>query len=623
MAAGPRLGIVRRWWWLVLVGAALGAGAAFVAVRSMPPIYRATSTLLVTPPNDASLSQSFARTYARMAVHPVVLARVHEMLELKVSPGRLESAVSAHPVPDTQLIEIVVQLGDAAVARDIANATVQAFIDQQAAQLPIGPAGPSLRIGQPATVPDQAIGPRQLPALLLGVLVGVLVGLGVAGLMDIPRMVASPPEALPTRAAATDPTAAIFPLPARAPIQSEPVGTTDVLRGLTAVLVATLVLGVPLAAAGGLRGGGPISTLPPAPQARSTPLLAAAPPTVPPATQVAPLTDVPASAPPGLLAPEIPTATPAAEIAGATSAAAPESTPEGPQAPAAPAAARPTSVLFDENFSSGSRLWPSDTQGPAWYEDGGYHLFARNSGQFVAIAAPFRQPLRDATLGGTFRKVDGPSGGIQGLIVRDVGPNVRDGVSQVGNFYMLGIDDRGQYGVWRREGDRWIDLVPLTPSDAIQRGTAANDLTVRAIDDRITLAVNGVEVATVLGAAAQAGAVGVYAGGDFNHVVLSRFQILPATTSAVGAAPREPDVAGVVSPQQPEISVGTTRAPQGFTTAFLRAGPTISAASLASLPNGTQLEILPDTASGDGFTWLRVRTADGVLGWVVSTAVTT
>ena len=442
MAAGPRLEIVRRWWWLVLAGAALGVGAAFVAVRSMPPVYRATSTLLVTPPNDASLNQSFARTYARMAVHPVVLDGVRARLELQIPPGRLESMVTAQPVPDTQLIEIVVQFGDAAGARDIANATAQSFIDQQAALLPIGLAGPSLRIGQPAIAPDQPIGPRQLPALILGVLVGILVGLGVAGLMDMPRAASSLPDELPTRRAASDPIRAILFRPTRAPTQAvnEPVGTPDILRGLTAVFVAALVLAVPLVATGGLRDAGPRSSSPPSQQAGATRRVAAVPPAVLPIAQVAPVTDLPASAPPSLLVPEIPTAAPAAEIAGATSATALQ-----------------------------SRIDASREQA-------------------VAVAAA---------------SAAGPP--------------------------------------------------PQGPSQA--------------------------------------------------------------------QATRTPEIEDAVEPPEPGIQAGTTRAPQGFTSAFLREEPTTSAHALASLPNGTRLEVFPDTASGDGFTWLRVRTADGMLGWIVSTAV--
>jgi capsular polysaccharide biosynthesis protein len=673
MAAGPQLGLVRRWWWIVLVGAALGAGAAIIAVRSMPPLYRATATLFVIPA-EASLSQSFARTYAQMAVHPIVLERVREMLALPIPTSRLEGILSARPVPDTQLVEIVAQGSDPAVARDIANATAQAFIDQEAALVPAGPAGPSLRLGQPAMIPDQPVGPRPLPALMLGVLVGLLVGLGVAGLMGVPRAMPARLDATPSPPPTDVAETSRPPVP---PIR-EPIGALDILRGVFVVAVAGAALLVPLAASGNLgvvsgRLSPPLARPANAPEVAVAP----APPAAPTAASAGPAAPSPAvpgfplGASTALPPPDRPSAAqPEAEIAGATSAAAlqPASAPApasaelpaapgpavppapaeaSPVAPAAPPIAQPTTapiperpaeptastparVLFEDRFAGGPQLWPNDPRGTAWYDGDSYRLFAREPGQFVAVAAPYSQPLRDAVVAATFQKVAGPSGGVYGVYLRDSGSPARDGTSQSGNFYVLGVDDRGQYGVWRRDGTRWVDLVPLTPSDAVRRGTQANDIVAEAIDDRLSLRVNGVEVATVLGTQPQPGAVGVYVGGDFNDVVLSRFELLPGTaadanvaptTGALGEGGREAEVAGATEARQPETRPGRTQAPQGFTAAFLREAPATSARAIASLPNGTAVAILPETASGDGFTWVRVRTADGDLGWIVSTAV--
>ena len=653
MAAGPRLGIVRRWWWLVLLGAALGVGAALIAVRSVAPLYRATSTLFMIPPGEASLNQSFARTYAQMAVHPVVLEQVREILALP-TPAGLESMVTARPVTDTQLVEIVALNSDAVVARDIANATAQLFIEQQATLLPVGPAGPALRIGQLAFTPEQPIGPQTAPALLLGVLVGVLVGLGVAALLDMPRSIPAPLEAMPLRQ--PEP---VTVEPSSPPIIRERVGALDVLRGAIVVAVAASALLVPFAAGGTLRDAAEQSDSPPARQvpvatpaaevaAQPAPQIAAAPAPPPPSEPIPTVTDLPANLQAGgsgaSLSPQPAPPPREAEIAGATSAA-PAEPPatdvvrapvEAPAAAPAQSAAAPPSApsprtLFEDRFAGGPQLWPSDPQGPARYEASGYRLVAREPGQFVAVAAPFPQPLRDAIVTASFTKVGGPAGGVYGLIVRDSGPPPRDGANQIGNFYVLGVNDRGQYGVWRREGGRWVDLVPLTPSEAIRTGSETNELTARALDDRLSLAVNGVEVATVLGTEPRPGALGVYVSGDLNEVILNRFEVQPATAATAGTPPGpavaasrasgEAEVAGVVESRQVEARPATTRPPVGFTAAFLREAPATSARALASLPSGTPIEVLSDSTSGDGFTWLRVRTGDGVLGWIVSTAV--
>jgi hypothetical protein len=328
------------------------------------------------------------------------------------------------------------------------------------------------------------------------------------------------------------------------------------------------------------------------------------------------------------------------EIAGATSLAASESSAE-PARPSTDSTQKPTESaptlgsghpIFEDRFRS-QRTWPHEIGGPAWYQDTGYRLQARDPGRFVAVQAPVG-PFHDVVVVGSFRKMGGPPGGAYGVIVRDGGPPPRDGVNQLGDYYVLSVTDRGRYGVFRREGDRWTDLVPYTPSDAVHTGTEPNDLVVESLGDRLTLTVNGTLVATLLGAEQRLGTVGVWVGGDFNDVLLSQFDVLSASSigsaNATAALNQEPDLDAPAlrrePPQAPEAleSEGipaTVRAPQGFTGALLREAPSISARTLASLPNGTAIERLPDTAIGDGFTWLRVRASPTQIGWVVSTTV--
>jgi hypothetical protein len=78
--------------------------------------------------------------------------------------------------------------------------------------------------------------------------------------------------------------------------------------------------------------------------------------------------------------------------------------------------------------------------------------------------------------------------------------------------------------VWRRDGDRWIDLVPWTRSSAVRSGGSPNELTVHTHGSVMTFSINGVEVATVDDTELPAaGTVGVFAGGDLNEVALDRF----------------------------------------------------------------------------------------------------
>jgi hypothetical protein len=79
--------------------------------------------------------------------------------------------------------------------------------------------------------------------------------------------------------------------------------------------------------------------------------------------------------------------------------------------------------------------------------------------------------------------------------------------------------------MWLRDNDRWVDLLPWQRSDAVRPGTATNELTVRAIGDRLTLAVNGAEVASRTDATLPSGRAGIFVGGDGNQVALDHLTI--------------------------------------------------------------------------------------------------
>jgi hypothetical protein len=190
-----------------------------------------------------------------------------------------------------------------------------------------------------------------------------------------------------------------------------------------------------------------------------------------------------------------------------------------------PVAEGPLRTILDERWT-GPRRWPDNPQSTAWYAtSGAYLVFAREPGQFVAIGAPLNAAAADVVVSGTFRKIAGPPGGGYGLIVRDQGPGPRDGVNQLGRFYVLEAGDRGEFGIWRREGDRWVDLIPWTSTEAVHTGDAANELVVRTLGPDLTFLINGITVATQTDAAPRDGGVGIFVGGDENQVALDHFAV--------------------------------------------------------------------------------------------------
>jgi hypothetical protein len=182
-------------------------------------------------------------------------------------------------------------------------------------------------------------------------------------------------------------------------------------------------------------------------------------------------------------------------------------------------------VVLDERFDGDRSGWPNDPRGVARRVEGGYRLTARFDNHIVAISAPVESPLRDVLVGATFRKLGGPSGGAYGLLLRDRGPGPRDGRNQAGRYYAAQVDDRGEVGIWRRELDRWLELVPWARSPAVRPGEATNDLIFEIVGGRLTLVVNGRSAASAHDAVLDNGGIGLCVCGNGNDVLVERFVV--------------------------------------------------------------------------------------------------
>jgi len=182
-------------------------------------------------------------------------------------------------------------------------------------------------------------------------------------------------------------------------------------------------------------------------------------------------------------------------------------------------------LLLDERFSPGGQAW---TGGHA-REDGsgasGYRLTVERSRELLTVCPPIGTLRRDVVVSAAFRKLDGPPGGTYGLIVRDPGAAVGGGGTASNRFYAARVSDRGEIGVWRRESDHWVDLVPWMTSTAVHQGPDTNVLTLEVVGARLTFVVNGVVVATARDAALDSGGVGVCVGGPGNDVLLRHFTV--------------------------------------------------------------------------------------------------
>ncbi len=182
-------------------------------------------------------------------------------------------------------------------------------------------------------------------------------------------------------------------------------------------------------------------------------------------------------------------------------------------------------VILDEYVHSDWPGWPNEPPVAFRRVEGGYRLTAQFRSQFVAVGAPVAASLRDVLVGATFRKLGGPAGGTYGLLLRDRGAGPRDGRNQTGRYYVAQVHDQGEVAIWRRDQDRWTELVPWTRAEAVRPGESANDLSFEMVGSRMTLVVNGRPVASADDAVLDSGGVGAFLAGDGNDVLVERFVV--------------------------------------------------------------------------------------------------
>ena len=225
-----------------------------------------------------------------------------------------------------------------------------------------------------------------------------------------------------------------------------------------------------------------------------------------------------------------PDSVPTLAVAEDTVSTPPSPTPTPPEPPADPGplpadpGPAPATMLLDGPISN-QPGWPSDPAGPVSLNASEYRMTAQAPNNFIAVAAPVVGTYADVIVSATFHKIGGPPGGGYGIIVRDQTPQLHDGVAQTGRFYVAEIGDQGEIGVWRREDDRWVDLLPWTRSEAVHQGGTSNELTVQVQGERLMVLVNGIHQVTLVDAVLPTGGVGAFVGGDYNQVVLDRFAV--------------------------------------------------------------------------------------------------
>lgn len=179
---------LRKHWLVIVLLAALGAGAGWGASQLMPERFRAETSVMVIPARgDSTVElvqgsnyvQNLVQTYTLLARSPVVLQPVIDELELDETAARLAARTDVEAPLNTVVIEIGVTDATGAAAQETADAIAGQFTDAVAEVSPEGPDGqPAVRVAviAPAREPLSPIAPNTRLNTVLGGGAGFVLG---------------------------------------------------------------------------------------------------------------------------------------------------------------------------------------------------------------------------------------------------------------------------------------------------------------------------------------------------------------------------------------------------------------------------------------------------------------
>jgi capsular polysaccharide biosynthesis protein len=162
------LGALLHWLWLLALCTVIGAAGTFLVTKKLqPPIYRATTILVVDQQNapDPTASEKLATTYANLITQPIVLQTAAGQVG-HISATELAKRIQAYAQSNTALIVISADDPDPARAAVLANAVGSVAITALS-QLGLAVKYPVV-IFQPAVPPTAPDHPNAIQNSLVG-----------------------------------------------------------------------------------------------------------------------------------------------------------------------------------------------------------------------------------------------------------------------------------------------------------------------------------------------------------------------------------------------------------------------------------------------------------------------
>ena len=124
---------IKRWFWLIILGVAIGGGVGYYTSIRQTPIYQAEARFVILPPAQTTYdyysnlnNQQLIDTYAQLLTTEELLFQASETLGFPVRKGQATAA----QVDDTKFVLLTVRDTDPFKAATIANGLVEILIDQ-------------------------------------------------------------------------------------------------------------------------------------------------------------------------------------------------------------------------------------------------------------------------------------------------------------------------------------------------------------------------------------------------------------------------------------------------------------------------------------------------------------
>ncbi len=193
------LGLIVARWWVLVLAALLGGGAAFAYSNLQPALYQSSASTYFSMRSASSGSdinqgstytQNQMLSFAQLSMSSLVLDRVREELDIDMSDAKIAQMTTVTIPQNTVILEVRAASTDRQFAADMANSVAKNLATTVVEVAPKDDAGKATidaRVIDPATAAQQQFSPNKQRDALLGAFGGgLLAALVIAlwGLLD-------------------------------------------------------------------------------------------------------------------------------------------------------------------------------------------------------------------------------------------------------------------------------------------------------------------------------------------------------------------------------------------------------------------------------------------------------